>query len=98
MRKIILSTAFVFAATAGALAASAPANAATGQAWCATSIEGNTSIDCSFRTQQQCQAFIAGRGGQCDTNVWNNNRGRAFDAFASFQASYPTESNYAQRP
>jgi hypothetical protein len=103
MRKIILSTAFAFAATAGALAISSPASAVANNAWCASSIEGNSSLDCSFQSRQQCQAFVSGRGGQCDMNVtntrnWQNTQARFTGSFAAFAPFNAYEDANRQRP
>jgi hypothetical protein len=103
MRKIILSTAFAFAATAGALVISSPASAVANNAWCASSIEGNSSLDCSFVSYQQCQAFVSGRGGQCDMNVntprnWQNTQARFMGSFAAFAPFNSYEDTNRQRP
>ena len=103
MRKIILSTAFAFAAAAGALSVSTPASAVANNAWCASSIEGNSSLDCSFHSQQQCQAFVSGRGGQCDMNVantrnWQNTQARFTGTSAAFSPVNAYEDANRQRP
>lgn len=99
MRKIILSTAFAFAATAGALSVSTPANAASVNApWCATSIETDGSLDCGFQSRQQCQAFVSGRGGQCDMNVRSNARATFTGSFARYDAGYTANDINIHRP
>ncbi len=103
MRKIILSTAFAFMATAGALSVSTPASAVANNAWCASSIEGNNSLDCSFQSLQQCQAFVSGRGGQCDMNVantrnWQNTQARFTGAYAAVSPFNSYEDTNRQRP
>jgi hypothetical protein len=97
MRKIILTAALAFAATTGALSLSTPANAANAP-WCATSIESDGSLDCSFQSRQQCQAFVSGRGGQCDMNVRNTGGTSFTGSFARYDAAYTTDDINNQRP